>query len=213
MPIERNGTCADPDPGAVPPEEEADLPAKNVIKRQDEEAKRSGGFTLIELVAAGAILAIGACGLSSVLVNAMTTTAVNRESSQARAAAQQLLEQIQNIPVGDVFATFNDDTRDDPLGPSTAPGSSFEIELKPAAAQVSSMTGEVLFPTLTSMGALREDVRDEQLGMPRDLNGDGEIDSLSHSRDYVVLPVRIRVVWRGATGQRSLEMCSLLMGD
>ena len=159
------------------------------------------------------MLAIGACGLSAVLVNAMATTAVNKESAQARAAARQLLEQIQNIPVNDVYATFNDDIKDDPLGVDTAPGSTFEIELKPASSQVTNVIGEILFPCTGVDGVLREDVEDEMLGMPRDLNGDGEIDNENHAADYVVLPVRVRISWEGVAGPRSLEMCSLLLSE
>ena len=181
--------------------------------RRDAKGHRQGGFTLLELIAAAAVLSIGACGLSAVLVNAMATSAVNKETAQARAAARQLLEQIQNIPVSDVYATFNDDTRDDPLGVATAPGSVFEIELKPAPSQVTNMIGEILFPCSDKTGELREDIEDEMLGMPRDLNGDGEIDNMDHSTDYVVLPVRVRISWRGVAGERSLEICSLLLRD
>lgn len=175
-------------------------------------ASRESGIALYELMIAGAVLAIAACGLSVVLVSSLSTSARNREAAQARMATWQLMEQIQSIPVGDVYSTFNLCPEDDPLGEDTAPGGVFMIETKPAAIQVSNMTGEVLFPE-SEPGVLREDLHDPALGMPRDLNGDGIIDSENHARDYLVLPVRVRVRWRGVSGESSFEVCSLLLNE
>jgi hypothetical protein len=180
--------------------------------RHTNRLRGEAGIALFELMIAGAVLAIAACGLSVVLVNSLSTSARNRETAQARMAAWQLMEQLQNIPVGDVYSTFNMASNDDPLGENTAPGGVFMIETKPAAIQVSNMTGEILFPE-SDPGVLREDVHDPDLGMPRDLNGDGMIDSENHARDYVVLPVRVRVRWRGVAGESTFEVCSLLLNE
>ena len=67
------------------------------------------------------------------------------------------------------------------------------------------------FPTVS--GQLREDVADAQLGTPMDLNGDGAIDGADHSGDYVLLPVRIRVRWRGVTGLRTFDVCTVLLRE
>ena len=58
--------------------------------------------------------------------------------------------------------------------------------------------------------AMREG-RDAQLGMPRDLNGDGAIDSENHAKDYLLLPVCIRIEWRGLTGDREYELHTVLL--
>lgn len=50
---------------------------------------------------------------------------------------------------------------------------------------------------------LREDTVDPNLGMPRDLNGDGVIDGLNHASDYVILPVRIEVKWSESGADRT----------
>ena len=189
------------------------MPTHSTLSRPGQGHGAPAGFTLIELIAAASVLAIAACGMSVAIVNAMSTSAVTRETAQARAAARQLMEQIQNIPVHDVFATFNTISTDDPLGPGTAPGGIFDIQTKPAAVQVSNMTGEILFPEAGVAGELREDVQDPILGMPRDLNGDGTIDNLNHALDYIVLPVRIRIRWQGVAGDRSLDLCGLLLRD
>ena len=167
------------------------------------------GFTLVEVLIAGAFIAVAACGMAALLAGSMSMTAVNKETAQARTAARRMLEELQNVPSGDVFSTFNTITTDDPLGQATAPGSIFTIQMKPAAIQVSNMTGTIIFPE--NLGQLREDVKDPALGMPRDLNGDGVIDSENHAKDYLVLPVRIRVEWRGMTGERSYDLHTVLL--
>ena len=57
---------------------------------------------------------------------------------------------------------------------------------------------------------LREDCVDPSLGMPRDLNGDSMIDGADHARDYIVLPIKIRIEWDGRVGSRSFEVYSIL---
>ncbi|MEN8148871.1 MAG: hypothetical protein ABFS86_03555 [Planctomycetota bacterium] len=179
------------------------------MKQERARCDTEAGITLIEVLIAGALIAIAACAMAALLTGSLGMTAVNKETAQARTAARRMLEELQNVPPGDVYATFNNLTEDDPLGEATAPGSIFSIQMKPAAIQVSNMTGTIIFPENT--GQLREDVKDATLGMPRDLNGDGVIDSENHAQDYVLLPVRIRVEWRGMTGERSYDLHTVLL--
>ncbi len=57
---------------------------------------------------------------------------------------------------------------------------------------------------------LREDCDYPVLGMPRDLNGDSIIDGRDHGRDYLILPVQIRVEWESATGPRAIDLYTML---
>ena len=59
---------------------------------------------------------------------------------------------------------------------------------------------------------VREDLVMPELGMPRDLSGDGVIDDQDHSLDYVLLPARIQIDWRGAGGDAHVEFHTVLMG-
>lgn len=43
--------------------------------------------------------------------------------------------------------------------------------------------------------ALRENIVAPRYGLPRDLNGDGVIDSNSRNQDYTALPVVVRLRW------------------
>ena len=71
-----------------------------------ERPSRNGGFTLLELMITGSILAIAACGMAAVMVNSMVLTSVNKETATAREAARQVLEQIEDIPAHEVFYLF-----------------------------------------------------------------------------------------------------------
>jgi hypothetical protein len=160
------------------------------------------GIGLVQVFMAALLLAIAALSLSAVQVQSLALNRTNKETEEARQAARQILEQIQQVDPGDVFASFNATPGDDPAGPGTAPGNLFTV-----TTDAGDMQCEVLFP---GGSALREDVVDPLLGMPRDLNGDSAIDNLNHATDYLLLPVRIRVSWNGVSGARDVDLHVLL---
>ncbi|MEX1023869.1 MAG: prepilin-type N-terminal cleavage/methylation domain-containing protein [Planctomycetota bacterium] len=63
---------------------------------------------------------------------------------------------------------------------------------------------------LTGRWSVREDAEIPELGMPRDLNGDGHVDGVDHRYDLHVLPVCVKVSWKGSHGDRSLQIYTLL---
>jgi hypothetical protein len=69
--------------------------------------------------------------------------------------------------------------------------------------------GEIILPTVAGVG-VREDSVNPALGLPRDLNGDGAIDSDDHAQDYLLLPVTVRLTWRGPGGPRVLDVHTVL---
>jgi prepilin-type N-terminal cleavage/methylation domain-containing protein len=164
------------------------------------------GFSLIEAMVVAAILAIGALSLSAVQVQSMSLTRSSRETSAARQAARLAFERIHEVPVAYAFASFNDDKSDDPGGVGTAPGASFTIDT-----DAGPMNCRIDFPTVS--GTVREDVVLPRFGMPRDLNGDGAIDSRDHAKDYLVLPVRVRITWSGAKGAREFDVHAMLLRE
>ncbi|MDZ4774938.1 MAG: hypothetical protein SGI72_17605 [Planctomycetota bacterium] len=175
---------------------------------------KRGGFTLAEVAMASAVLTIAAGGLMSSIIASMALNRVNNETALAQTYARRAVERLQSVDFASTFASFNANAADDPTGPGTAPGANFDaFGLDPLATDVDGRPGEIIFPTVT-IGAtqqLREDVNDPALGMPRDLNGDGlPPDAVDHAGDYRVLPVRVRVQWRGATGPRSIVVETLL---
>jgi type II secretory pathway pseudopilin PulG len=160
------------------------------------------GFSLIQVLVAAALLALAALSLSATQISSMSLSRLNRETAIARQVARQILEEIQDVPAEEAYARFNSDPSDDPGGAGTAVGPSVLI-----ATEAGDMFGIVSFP---GGDELREDVVDDALGMPMDLNADGTIDDGNHATDYRLLPVRIRVQWTGSSGAKFLELHAIL---
>lgn len=165
------------------------------------------GFSLLEVLIAGVFLTIGLGGFASAVAHALRLRESTRETGIAREAAQQLLERMYAMDLGDVFAAYNADAGDD-AKIAHAPGASFQVRgLAPAS---DGALNTVSFPVVD--GALREDVEDTELGMPRDLNGDGLLDGADHADDYRLLPVRIEIHWTGPAGIRKYVLNGLIGG-
>ncbi len=170
---------------------------------------------MVDVMVASFILLIAIGGLSGSVLSTMKLNRTNEETAAAYSAVRMMTETIQDVDFADIFATFNSDPNDDPDGPGTAPGSNFPVfGLDVRAGDADGMVGEVLFPTVTNGGVLelREDVVDPAVGMPRDLNGDGiPPDAANHADDYILLPVTLRLQWRGVDGNRQLQLSVLLV--
>jgi prepilin-type N-terminal cleavage/methylation domain-containing protein len=167
------------------------------------------GFSLVELVVVIGILTVSVSMLTSTLISASRHAPIQRESAIASNAARTVLETMRAEPLDRLFALYNADPDDDPDGAGTAPGPSFAIPgLEARATDEDGLPGRIVLP---AAGApLREDANLPELGMPRDLDADGAIDSADHSGNYVLLPVLVRIEWSGATGDRSLLFHTML---
>jgi hypothetical protein len=90
-----------------------------------------------------------------------------------------------------------------------SPGNSFAVHgLSPQSGDADGCAGAIQFPG--NGLKLREDGSDAELGMPRDLDGDGLTDATDHAGDYRLLPVRVVISWHGKTGNSSLELVTVL---
>jgi prepilin-type N-terminal cleavage/methylation domain-containing protein len=173
-----------------------------------------GGFTLIELLIVVTVLIVAFLSLSKALVTSMALTRVNRESALASDGVREMAETLEGLSdFAGIFRLYNSDPGDDP-GPGTAPGSGFAVPgLSPIEGDDDGFVGEIVFPTLDVLGQqqLREDVLLPELGMPRDLDGNGTSnDPDDKANTYRLLPVIVRVRWLGATGERVTEIRTLV---
>jgi len=179
-------------------------------------SRSRGGFTLLEVMFASAVLAIAISGAAGAMLSATQLDRVNRERALALQSARRMVERSQDVEFEDLFAAYNSVANDDPpdlVAAGTVPGASFACEgLTAQSADPDGVTGQVFFPTVMNGGVeeLREDVVDPQLGMPMDLNMDGVIDGLNHAGDYRLLPVRVRLSWRGVSGDRSADLVTII---
>ncbi len=164
--------------------------------------RTTSGFTLLEVVVSILLLMIGIAGISRLTVGVTRAGTMQRETELATEGARAKLERIKAEAFSQAFRTYNATGADDPSGAGTAPGAYFEVAgLRPAPDDPDGMPGEVIFPVPPDQpGQLCESVNDPKLAMPRDLNGDGIVDSLNHATDYKLLPVRVRVRWQSIDG-------------
>jgi prepilin-type N-terminal cleavage/methylation domain-containing protein len=184
-----------------------------VIRLRDATTTAEAGFTLIEVMIAASVMVVGLMGFLQVLVMGLGSSSANREADLATDAARRVIETMQSEEFEDLFARYNADPNDDPGVAGTAPGANFAVNgLDPVPSDPDGFVGQIILPSLWANGVetLREDIQSPALGMPRDLNGDLGIDQADHATDYGVLPVLVRVQWRGATGVSRMEFNTVI---
>jgi len=202
-------------------------------------APMRAGLTIVEVVVALSVLVVAASIFCQTLLSTARVRQLNRDNALAADAARVVLERMRNEPFLEIYKGYNEDPKDDPGGNGTGPGHLFDVAgLEPLDGAPLGKVGRVTFPsmavqvTASSGGGgkkplggitdggtttvtewhLREDVADEGLGMPRDLNGNNVIDTANHSGDYLVLPVRVRIEWKSGVGARRFDIVTQL-GD
>lgn len=165
----------------------------------------SAGFTLIELSVVMFVMTVAVSMLASTMISAGRLGPLRRERALATDAARTMLETIRSETFSERFALFNVDPDDDPAGIGTAPGCHFDVEgLPPQADDADGRVGRVRFSA--DAAPLREDVADDDLGFPRDLNADGVVDADDHASDYVILPVEVEIRWQGTSGPMEISI-------
>lgn len=170
------------------------------------------GLTLVEIAITLSITITILLSFSQALTMSMLTSQSNREAAVATDAARQMMESLQASDFATLFAANNSVVGDDPAGETVRLASFAVAGLTPQQDDADGLCGEILMPELAAGGAseLREDVQDFALNMPRDLNGDGLVDALDHSDDYQILPVIVRIEWRGAAGPGRVQFKTIL---
>ena len=197
-----------------------------VLKRKDsasgsgsgvrlEVPRQRRGSSIIEVMIAFVVLVVGLLSFSRMIVSSIDATEDSHESTVAKEAARGMLETLQSQDFKQAFALFNDDPTDDPGGVGTAPGKHFAVPgLSAVDGDADGFVGEISFPVREGdEGNLLESVNIPELGMPRDLNGDGNQDDLNHALDYLILPVQIEIVWRGPTGVDARSSFRTVLGN
>jgi hypothetical protein len=159
------------------------------------------------------LLVIAVGGLSSAVVSSIRLSRTNEESAIADDAARRMIADLRTVGFLDIFASFNTDPGDDPSGAGSGPGPNFAVVgLTPRNDDADGLVGEIRFPTAPlGLGlALNENSADHRdLGLPRDLNGDGDTTDLVQT-DYLVLPVIVRIQWTGSAGRSFIELRTVI---
>lgn len=176
-----------------------------LVQKIDTRGRRQG-FTLVEVMIALTVISVAVYMLSSTITATMVHSSARKERTLSVESAMNVLEHMRAVPFEDLYILYNDNADDDPNGPGTAPGSTFNVRgLKPR--EGAQAVGFITLPVLE--GKLRENLNIPELSLPRDLNGDLVIDDLDHAGDYKVLPIQVRIEWTGSSGEGHLVMSSM----
>jgi len=168
------------------------------------------GLSLIEVLVVMALLAVALTAMADTVLTVTRLGPINAETGRALDAARGMIETIRACPFDEVFVRFNAGGADDPDGPGTALGRHFSAPmLATRPGDADGFVGRVILPE--SGAALREDIADPLLGMPRDLNGDSWIDGTDHRANYDILPISVIVEWSARNGDRQLTLCTELV--
>lgn len=157
--------------------------------------KRRAGMSLVEIMIALAVISLTLLAMLSLITSSgkMQDDATGR--TMAYNAARQKIEDMRAEVFAEVYARFNSITSDNPTS-GTSPGDTFTVAGL-AAGPNNAPQGLITFPESTA-GKLTEAPSDpvlaEQLGMPKDLNRDGDTTDTSVV-EYSILPVKIEVRW------------------
>lgn len=159
------------------------------------------GFSLLEVTLAMSVLVIAMMAISATTIRVHTLRRQNHERSVAENAVRMIAERIQSA------ARL---ARNDPAGwaqnmvaalsPGGQIGNKFDLlELTPmdAAGSVGSIS------VITDEGATDAALK-VQLGMPRDLDGDGLVDNGDVGHSARLLPVIVAARWKGVSGEQEV---------
>ncbi len=167
------------------------------------------GSLLVEALIALVVLVTAVLAFSRTAMASMQQQRSIAERALATTSAQEVLENLMDLPVEEVFARYNANLGDNPVS-GIAPGPGFSAgHLQAAEDDPDGLPGQILFPVgVTPAGELelREDLEALRFGLPFDLNGDGQITAASVAEDYRLLPVVVRVRWRSVSSVQEVEL-------
>ena len=167
---------------------------------------KNGGFTLLDVSVAVALLVVALMALSATAFRLQGLNRANQERTQAQNALRTKVEEIQSIahagltdPLGwtaHVLGALHASAHFDVHGLTVPEGAT-------SVGMVIAVTDETASDA--SLGV--------QLGMPRDLDGDGLVSSSDVSLHARLLPVIVRLRWLGARGVQQIDQPIWVMGN
>lgn len=157
------------------------------------------GMSLIEVILAMAIITIAILGILGSFSSNIVVVENNQEMSLAINAGRAKMETLQDYSnFSLIFANHS------------GVNASFDVTgLRPVAGAPNGKPGQIIFPG--TGGALLENVTNTTLGMPRDLNGDGVVDGSNHAADYKILPVTVKIEWKGVNGPQNYQLHAIIV--
>lgn len=169
-------------------------------KKCAERAGRSG-FTLIEVSLAMTVLLVAMLATTATTLRAHSLRRTNRERVQAQNAVRGAAERLQSLASRAV---------DDPAGWSTAVINAVAVNGDVAPTfDISELTAQPNQATVGTITLVTDETRTDaalgcQLGMPRDLDGDGLATNTNVTGTALLLPAIVRARWHGQRGDQTI---------
>jgi type II secretory pathway pseudopilin PulG len=171
-----------------------------------------GGFSLLEVVIAGSLLAVALLGHTASLFSEQKLSSSQRARSSALLASDQFMERVRS---DDDWPGLYDRLRTLALAAAKEGGDVHFEDGRQAYPPTKYYDDFVLPPGITGLRVLvdvpavpetgteddppqlvlREDAALAEYSLPADLNGDGLIDDAAHDGDYRVLPMVLIMRW------------------
>lgn len=161
--------------------------------RREQRASQEAGFTVLEMALATVTLMVGIMSISAATLRMHQLSRQNREKALAYNAVHGVAERINSASA---IAALTPETWVETVigayGPGGTIGDEFDVlGLTPGEGQAA--VGKIQIIT-------DETITDDELGtvmgMPRDLNGDGDANDIDVSGSATMLPVLVTVTWR-----------------
>jgi hypothetical protein len=181
-----------------------------LVSRADRNDTRQG-FTLMELMVSFSALMVVLLGFSRMLLSSHMASSTTHEATLAKEAARGMVEVLQATPLAQIYPAFNANGGDDPGGANTAAGPGFAVRgLEALQDDPDGLPGRIVLPERN--GVLSELATQPQYGWPMDMDRDGLTDTADVSGTYRLLPVVVRVEWRGSGGPGLVEFKTVIGG-
>ena len=184
--------------------------AQKALRRSGRRGGRRGGFSLVELAIAMSILMIGLVSAAAATMRLHELRRQNRERIVAQNAVRSMGERIHAQSYG--FSDDPDTWAANVLGvygPSGSFGDEFSVPLLTSLDPDNERCGTIQIITDET---LSDAAIGFELGMPRDLNGDGDASDNDVTGDARILPVVLQVTWRSQSGPATVSHGFYVMG-
>jgi prepilin-type N-terminal cleavage/methylation domain-containing protein len=180
---------------------------------------RVRGMSLVEIMIAMIIVAIALLALLSLTQSSNRVQDESRERTIAYNAARKMIEEMRSDAVETLYRRYNSNNTDNGL--LVCPGAAFEVADLPRGPG-GALQGTIIFPEANSglaTARLTENPSDAnlatELGMPKDLNRDGDTTDANLLGDslfpYDILPVKVEVKWVVPGGKINMvQVCTYI---
>ena len=143
---------------------------------------RDAGFTLVEVLSATVLMTVSLIGLGLVFVSSQRSQEMSTEEAVVSHAIRRTVEQMRGEAFADIASLYT--------------GYQFTLNEIDGSGTVTILVDE----TATV----------PELGLPRDLDGDGSASSNDVTASYILLPVRVDVTWPDSFGNQTRTVYTFL---